>query len=255
MPPKKSTPPGKILNPATNRYVKIDGKVGKAVLAAQLAKKLENVVIDKRKQLLEYLQTKCNNDIEPISLEPFADMSEQELESLVFIGNGAKKNCYLLENIYEIYKRAVETNKQARDPMDSNHVISPAEIAMINAKMKKQNAAYSPPKFVPPPPPKYKLEIELSAVYQNYFTIKVTRQNGSVKHDLGFVPGWVEGHHTGSVDYTSGVLLVNIRQLWDQGRLLENLSLFKKTFGYWQGHTWKNKFITLCQQVSERMDA
>ena len=34
MPPaKKECPPGKIINPLTNRCVKIDGKIGKAILA------------------------------------------------------------------------------------------------------------------------------------------------------------------------------------------------------------------------------
>ncbi len=37
MPPIKECPPGKILNPKTNRCVKIDGKIGKEIAKAAAA--------------------------------------------------------------------------------------------------------------------------------------------------------------------------------------------------------------------------
>ena len=144
----KQCPPGKILNPATNRCVKIDGKIGKAILAAAApavakAAPATAKAAPKKETILKFISEKCNNDYDPISMDNFSDMTEEQLESLIYIGKGEKKNCYLLENIYEIYKRAILSKKQARDPMDPSHEISKDEIAKINQWMKKRDISCS----------------------------------------------------------------------------------------------------------------
>ena len=242
----KQCPPGKILNPLTQRCVKIDGVIGKKILAAKTKSKVD---------ILESLKNTCNNDADPISMDAFADMTVDQLNSLVKIGKGLKKNCYLLDNIYQMYKTAVLSKKTIRDPMDPSHTLTQTEIDDINAKMKFLNPNHVPPKYILPKPypAGYTLVIQ---IVNDMFTIKV--MNGTkVIHDFGVVPAWIETHHTGSADHTSGVLVSNLQDIWDK-RLLKlegsgNLPLRKSRI-YWQGNTWKTRFIELCNKVKEVLE-
>jgi hypothetical protein len=281
--PTKDCPPGKILNPATNRCVKVDGKIGKALLksakpasksvskpasksskSSKPASKPPTPETPKKVRLLRDIAKRCNNDSDPISMDNFADMTEQQLGELVYVGKGTKKNCYLVDNIYEVYKTAIESKKKAKDPMDPSHELSVAEIGEINRMMKERDAAHKPPKYVTPRPyPKgWTLNIDTSTMYPNYFEIKIKNRN-TIKFDLGLVPGWVETHHTGSADYTSGVLLSNLRELWDRKILMtqdrngyrccgvdDGLQM-GHYFWYWQGSSWKQRFIELCNSVRD----
>ena len=161
-----------------------------------------------------------------------------------------------------MYKVAVESKKKAKDPMDPSHELTAGEIADINKLMKARDHAYKSPKYVTPRPyPKgWKLDIGLSAAYPNYFEIKI-KHRAATKFDLGLVPGWVETHHTGSADHTSGVLASNLRELWDRKVLMTpNGASFTccaiqmgRNFGYWQGSAWKQRFIELCDSVRDAM--
>jgi hypothetical protein len=254
----------KILNPVTNRCVKIDGKIGKMILAAAAAKTKPNLVNVKKspksvkKEFLDQLKIKCNNDTDSISLENFEDLTLEELQSLVFIGNGNKKNCYLLDNIYEVYKTAVLKNKIPKDPMDPSHKLTKNEIDDINTKMKKKNHKYVPPKFeLPKPYPEgYQLVIDLN-LYQDYFTINVMNRTIRLL-DLGVIPAEIETHNTGSADYTSAVLISNIRELWDKRLLIDDMNRctidLGKTVTYWQGSIGIQRFINLCEQVKEKLE-
>jgi hypothetical protein len=264
----KTCPPGKIVNPATNRCVKIDGKIGKAILAARAAQdaKSKSTSVktsskETKAKLLKELKDLCNNDTDPISMDNFEDLTVEQLENIIAIGDGTKKNCYLLENIYEVYKTAVQSRKPAKDPINPSHTLTNAEIETINKKMKAQNPKYEPPRYESPRPyPRgYELEIEPSPVYMNYFTVKVMLNN-AIKFDLGLIPGWVESHHTGSVDYTTGVLLSNLRDLWDKRLFMNSVQSccnvrLRRGYNYWQGSQWKNKFIALCEEVSNKLNA
>jgi hypothetical protein len=247
MPPKvKECPPGKIRNPSTGRCVNIDGKIGKAITKKK--------VQDPKTECLKALKDTCNNDADPISMESFADIDLDQLKSVVMIGTGKKRNCYLLGNIYQVYKTAIESNKPVKDPMDPSHVLTNDEIADINKKMKKHDPKYKPPKYVSPRehPAGYTLEIN---VVSDLFSILVKRGARLIR-DFGVVPAWVETHHTGSADNTSGVLVANIRELWDR-RLLttDDRTLLGYNAAYWRGATWRAKFIALCNQVRDRLQA
>lgn len=260
----KQCPPGKILNPLTNRCVKIDGAIGKKIVAAA-HKPIKQVFPSKsppkqvspqspKTTILKELQNSCNNDADPISMDAFADMSVSDLKNLVKVGKGDKKNCYMLENIYEVYKTAVLAKKPVKDPMDPSHILSKAEIDDINAKMKAIDSKYLPPKHVSPKPypTGYSLETQ---IFGDQFTIRVV-QGRRIIYDFGVVPAWVETRHTGSADNTSGVLISNIRELWDRRLLnLTNLNVpLNRNATYWQGATWKRRFIELCNNVKEVLE-
>lgn len=244
----------KILNPATGRYVKADGKVGKAVLARQKAENAE------KEHLLEHLEKTCNNEYDPVSLDRFSDISLQQLKSLVFVGDGPKKNAYILENIYMVYKTAIEENKMPRDPMNPSYSLTIDEISRINELMAACSKGYKPPKVKerPPYPPGYGISIQQSNRYVGFYEINVVC-DGMVRRDLGLVPGWVEAADTGSTSDTSAVLLGGIRELWDR-RLLMDASGerkctvgLKRRAGYWR-HGMKDKFISLCTEVRDMLE-
>jgi hypothetical protein len=92
--PPKVCPVGKILNPDTGRYVKKDGKIGKAILKklANLEETIENIPITKKLSksksgILQDVISTCNNDTDPITLEKFEDMPLEDLQTLVKIGD------------------------------------------------------------------------------------------------------------------------------------------------------------------------
>ena len=237
----------KIYNPATKRYVKIDGKIGRKLVA-------------EKDTLIKSIKSQCHNDADPITMDNFDDVSLQQLQNMVKIGKGNKKHCYLLESIYEHYKTAVMSRKTVKDPMDPSHELTMEEISDINKKMKAIDSKYKPPVYESPKPYSQGLDlvIEISPRNNSYFSIRVTKNN-RLKFDLGVVPGWVETSHTGSADYTSGVLLSNLRELWER-RLFLNERLacsvtLNRYFSYWTGSHWRTRFIALCEQVKALLDS
>lgn len=244
----------KILNPATGRYVNKHGKIGRQLLSHTSPEKL-------RTSILINLRETCNNDADPISMDDFEDMSLEDLRNIVKIGGDTgKKNCYTLENIYEVYKIAIMSQKQPRDPMDPGHILTPTEIQEINHKMKAKVPGYKPPKYVKPKPyPKgYELVIESDPLVGNFFWIKIHYRH-RVMHDLGYVPAWVETYHTGSTDHTSAVVVSNIRELWDKRLLTNDIESccdvpLRIPIVYWQTSQWKSRFIDFCETVKGAHD-
>ena len=83
-----------------------------------------------------------------------------------------------------------------------------------------------------------------------------------VKIPLGIIPAWIEIIHTGNADHTSGVLISNIRELWDRKKLMIKLETgyscctvdLKKNFAYWQGMSGLKRFIEMCDAVRDKLN-
>jgi hypothetical protein len=261
----KECPPDKILNPKTNRCVNRNGVLGKKLVAeakAKVAKKSNSPksLPRTKSSILKNLIETCNNDYEPILMENFSDMSEEDLKLIVHIGEGSKKNCYHIDTIYEIYKNAVLSKKPAKDPMNPSYTLSENDIKLINKTMKLRDPKYKSPKYTSPRayPRGWDLIIDMETNHAGiFFHIRVKKETRT-KFDLGLVPGWIEINHTGSSDYTTGVLLTNIRELWDKKKLLSDdlktchLNI-NYNYTYWLGSTWKQRFIDLCEVVKEKL--
>jgi hypothetical protein len=249
MSPSKKCPPGEVLNPATNRCVKINGKIGKAILAGKASEP------SKPKTPKSH---KCNNDYDPISMDYFSNMTEEELKSIVYIGPGEKKNCYLLDNIYEVYKTAVLNKKTCKDPMNPSHTLTTDEIAEINKMMKKKDPNYSKPIY--DPFVGHDLEFRKIIVYSKQYYIMDVLYYKEPKKFLGTIPAWIEQKDTGNADHTSAVLINNIKKLWNrkkliiesQGYLHCTLEL-NRHFQYWLGETGIENFIELCNAVRDKL--
>jgi hypothetical protein len=83
----------------------------------------------------------CTNEVDPITLEPFGEMSDEQLKSIVVIG---KNHCYLLESIYQFYLDAIRSYKIPKDPLDPSHRLTQTEIYNIKQKVKERDPNYVP---------------------------------------------------------------------------------------------------------------
>jgi hypothetical protein len=109
MPPKATPPPGKILNPATNRYVKIDGKIGQSIVNASGSKKSKTTKVTKTTKATKVA-------IKPIiSLKKMETILNQVIKSE--IKNIKKNNGLSIEKLeitmdskhyFEIYFRGID---------------------------------------------------------------------------------------------------------------------------------------------------
>jgi hypothetical protein len=143
--------------------------------------------------------------------------------------------------------------------MNPSYILTSSDINNINKIMKLKDPKYKPPKYSSPRayPVGWDLIITDETNHLGVFFHIIIKQNTRTKFDLGLVPAWVEMTHTGSSDYTTGVLLTNIRELWDTKKLLSpDLSTLTIRMGhndtYWIGPTWKQRFIDLCEVVKSR---
>lgn len=228
----------KVLNKKTGRYVNENGTIGKII----------------KKQILSDLQTTCNNMSDPISLDDFSDIGINSLQKIIYIGEGPKKNAYLLENIYQVYKNAVLENKLPTDPMNRSYTFSYEEIESINDMMRLYNKDYKPPVYIDANS-NYELDINFSIRYPNYFHVIIKQDNIKI-YDLGLIPAWYEPYETGSTDNTSAVLISNIRHLWDVGKLQNEdvRLLLGHSIGYWRTYrTQKVRFLELCEDIRNKI--
>jgi hypothetical protein len=183
----------------------------------------------------------------------FKNMNRNELKSIVAIGSGTKKHCYMLDTIFGVYKTAVLDNQPAKDPLDPSHLLTDAEIKTIDRMMKKRDPSYVPPKRTLMNYKGYELTIDPDG---NYFRLSITRR-GRLEMPLGYIPGNIEASDTGSLDTTSATMIAALRELWDQRRMLRSVSPLRvngmihlrKPKAFWRGADRIQKFRDLMGEI------
>jgi len=208
-------------------------------------------------RMLEKIKRDCFNDTDPITMDRFDELGEDELENVVMIGDGKQKHCMLLNSAYELYARAVKNNQRPRNPIDPGKYLTKEEIADIDKKMKRLNPSYVAPKYVPPPANNNAFVVELTG---DFYHIEIhDKRTGAVKRRVGFVPAIVEPEHTGNVDHSSAVLITNMEALFEQGKLSNNNMGIDVTrdMGYWfiRGTPYIDiqKFQEFCQRIADAL--
>lgn len=183
----------------------------------------------------------------------FKNMNRDELKSIVAIGSGRKKHCYMLDTIFGVYKTAVLDNQPVKDPLDPSYILTDAEIKTIDRMMKKRDPSYQPPRRTMMNYKGYELDISPDG---NYFRLKIVRR-GRMAMDLGYIPGNIEATNTGSSDTTSATMIAALRELWDQRRMLRSaeplrvngMIHLRKTKAYWRGADKLDKFRALMGEI------
>lgn len=270
---ERRCPTGTVMNPTTRRCVKATGAIGRRLLAAAAVNATPPYMTaasatpaapaapsrpsrpspGPSTPSLANLNAKCSNDSDPVMMTDFKNMNRNELRSIVAIGSGRKKHCYLLDTIFGVYKTAVMDNQPVKDPLDPSYILTNAEIGMIDRMMLKRDPSYRPPKRTKMNYKGYELDISPDG---NYFRLRIVRR-GRMAMDLGYIPGNIEASDTGSTDTTSATMIAALRELWDQRRMLRSAEPLRvvgtihlrKTKDFWRGADRLNKFRELMAEI------
>jgi len=199
------------------------------------------------------LKAQCLNDGDPVMLENFKNMNANDLKSIVKIGPGPKKHCFLLDSIFRVYETAALNNQPVKNPLNPSYILSAAEIRTIDRMMLARDPSYRPPQRTMMNYKGYELDITPDGTY---FRLRIVRR-GTMAMDLGYIPGNIEVSDTGSADTTSAAMVSALRELWDQRRMLRSaeplrvngMIHLRKTKDFWRGADRLNKFRSLMEEI------
>jgi hypothetical protein len=206
-----------------------------------------------RQQILKELKQTCRYMKDVFSQKQFDKFPKRSLQLMIELGSGPKKNCYFVRDLYEAWKEAVHSNKVFKDP-SNRQPVTLEEMNKILEKIKYlRHDAIDPREFATRPSDKlefYTIEEEINGI--SYHHIQLRRKVGNatyIVYDLKYIPSDLEptdfidenGHTT--LDISSSNLIIKIRQLYDQGGLLDsNIPPYKcckihlsKSPQYWTG--------------------
>ena len=103
------------INPRSGKRINIEGSIYKA-LQDECAEYMLALTSRKREELIQQLEGECYNNEDPISLEQFSELSENKLATIIKIGNGSKKHCIELNNMYQLIKNSLEQHRIPMNP-------------------------------------------------------------------------------------------------------------------------------------------
>jgi hypothetical protein len=197
-----------------------------------------------RKEILEDLERTCIDMMDMITLDDFNDMKKKKLQLIVGIGPKNKEGqqrCYHVKSIYDFIKSAVQQGLVPREPM-SKEPITHAEIHdVILPKMRYIKPDARDPGHVQKK--KYPvLELHIRDVFRTdtqepFFEITLVRIIGRLvfwRRKIGYIPANIE---TESADLNSYAVIAKIRELFDNGRLVDQRMHMRahlnKSIEYW----------------------
>lgn len=96
-------------------------------------------------KLIKDLIDKTNSSIESVTLESFEDMSEDELRSLLLIGNGKIKHAYRPETLY--YQYIARRGNRVSDPLDPSYILSDEDMNRVFDGMRRRYSNFEPEEF------------------------------------------------------------------------------------------------------------
>ncbi len=106
--------------------------------------------------LLREIINSTNSQVEAITLENFEDMSEDDLRSLILIGNGSVRHAYRPESLYSQY--VARRGRNVTDPLNPSYELTKDDLEKVFSEMRKKYVGFKPEDFssLPPPPPTLK---------------------------------------------------------------------------------------------------
>ena len=99
---------------------------------------------DKERLLKELIET-TNSYIEPVTLENFEDMSEDDLKGLILIGNERVRHAYRPETLY--FQYVSRRGRNIRDPLNPNYELTQDDLERVFNTMKKKYGDFKPELF------------------------------------------------------------------------------------------------------------
>jgi hypothetical protein len=84
-----------------------------------------------KQEKLQNLREECSDMTDPISIEDFEDLSDDDLATVVKIGDRPPKHCYKLENIRSHLTRQQRQGLENKDPLNPSYIIPRNEVREI----------------------------------------------------------------------------------------------------------------------------
>jgi hypothetical protein len=106
--------------------------------------KMRFLFTSERERLLNIILSQSNSDTESVTLENFNDMSEEDLRSIVLIGNGRIRHAYRPETLYSQY---VSRRGVLRDPQNPSYTLSQDELNNVFNQMRQRYPDFQPEVF------------------------------------------------------------------------------------------------------------
>ena len=197
-----------------------------------------------RKEILEELERACIEMRDVISYDDFEDMKKKQLRLVVAIGPKNKEGqqrCYYVKNIYNLVKEEIKAKRLPKDPV-SKAVVTSYEIEnVIMPKMRYLNPNLKTPGDVKRgkyPNLVLKIREVRAPSTLHYYEVGLERIIGKKvawSRLFGYIPAYVE---TEAADINSATVIAKIRELFDNGRLL-NANMqprvhINKSVTYWE---------------------
>jgi hypothetical protein len=98
-----------------------------------------------RERLIQDLIDKTNSSIESVTLESFEDMNEDELRSLILIGNGRVRHAYRPETLY--YQYVARRGRNVTDPLDPSYSLDDEDVNRVFDGMRRRFPDFEPQEF------------------------------------------------------------------------------------------------------------
>ncbi len=96
-------------------------------------------------KIIKDLIDKTNSSIESVTLESFEDMSEDELRSLILIGNGKVKHAYRPDTLY--YQYVARRGNRISDPLDPSYILTDEDMRRVFDGMRRRFPNFEPEEF------------------------------------------------------------------------------------------------------------
>jgi hypothetical protein len=97
-----------------------------------------------RERLLNIILSQSNSDTESITLENFNDMTEEDLRSIILIGDGRIRHAYRPESLYSQY---VARRGVVRDPQNPSYTLSQNDLNNVFTQMRQRYPDFQPEFF------------------------------------------------------------------------------------------------------------
>lgn len=175
-------------------------------------------------------------DADPISMDKWAEMDVDQLRSLVRTHEG---RVYTADSLAGAIQAALDIHQVPRDPLSRARLTRKNFRALRDVKL-REDPAYQLPTRIQQRPPRY-MELIVTNAGDGYYQLLLVDGRTAPKtvlQNLGFVPGTLDSVHTGSADYSSGVLLALLQDAWNNGKFL---ATYKKPFTCCRFHLGKSK--------------
>jgi hypothetical protein len=98
-----------------------------------------------KERLIRELISNTNSTIEAVTLENFEEMSEEELRSLILLGNSRVRHAYRPETLY--YQYVARGGRNLTDPLDPSYELTEEDLEKVFNEMKKKFEDFEPQYF------------------------------------------------------------------------------------------------------------